>query len=630
MHHRKWFRAVCVTLICGSQFSLVKADEPQLPSKVAEAKSLTSGEGTEKSGTIQRSIYLAKHAAASELAFLLGKQFVGDASVQVVAEPNANVLLIRTSSATVFDEVLKTLSQVDKPPRQIVFQVLIVELNTPKAVGPEKGTSKSGVDTSELTGSADAVRAKLASWMLAGHVTTVRRFTLTAQENQLSQLQLGEEKAIAMGLNTSIAGQVNPLFQRLPQGTIITLTPRITEARDVITTCVIEDSQFEAKDRGVELFRGDNGSIKTQGKTISTLRTTLTIPDGQSSVPSEWQVESKSNHVPSMVVISARIVDPNAPPRVPTSNPTTPAPAAAPPNTPTRTVPVPDDRKRTSRVSPSSQRGGTPAERLAAIEQSLKSRPDDLVLLKQRAQLHVEMRQWDKAITDFKTIVAAPPADPGLSVGSRTFGQLTPTSPGDYASHIELAMLLVHQRDEAGFRQCTRQMLDQFADAKHRPRQHHIARACLLMPEWLDDSKRADQFLEDGLSDSAQAARSETYGIAIQNDQGWLQLRRGQPLVARKTLEENLDRLETAERRDEVSIIQCRLLLAMALQAIGNSTRAETILKAAEEDFIRPRIESNARRFPMIPWSEWLHAELLLRQAQVQVRGKESPTEQPK
>lgn len=611
MHLRDWFRAVCVTLVCGSQFSLLNADEPQLPSKGAEAKSLTAGESTEKGGTIQRSIYLAKHAAASELAFLLGKQFEGDASVRVVAEPNANVLLIRTSSAAVFEEVLKTLSQVDKPPRQIAFQVLIVELNARQGDGPEKSAPKTGVDTSELTGSAEAVLAKLGSWMVAGHVATVRRFTLTAHENQMSQLQLGEVKPHVNGINTGIRGQATPVLQMLPLGTIVTLTPRITESRDIITTFIIEDSHFEAKERGTELAKGENGPIVVQSRVISTLRTSLTIPDGQSSVPSEWQAEPKSNHAPSIVVISARIVDPNAPRRVQTSNPATPpsapAPLPAPSNTPTLTAPAPA-RTRPPRSSSSSGRG-TPAERLATIDLSLQSRPDDLALLKQRAQIHMEMQQWDKAITDFKTVIAA--------------------SPGDAASSIDLAMLLAHRRDEAGFRQCARRMLDQFSDRKYQVVQRQVGRACLLMPDWLDDPKLAEQLFEHGLSISAPAAFSKTFENRIQTDQGWWQLRRGQPLVAVKTLEECLARLEKDERPDEVSIIHGRLLLAMAFQAAGNSSRAESTLKVAEESRARPRIDPTGQRVSPNFWSDWLHTELLQRQAQVQVRGKESDTEQP-
>ena len=610
----------CAVVVYFGWSSSSAAQEAGVPEKgVTEAKNAPAVERAE-GGTTQRSIYLAKHATASQLAFLLGKQFEGDASVQVVAEPNANVLLIRASSSAVFDEVLQTLSQLDRPMRQIAFQVLIVELNAKKSEGPETN-AKPVVDAGELTGSATAVLAKASSWMAAGHVANIRKYSVTGHENQRCSLNLGENKPIIRSASTNGLGKAVPIIQVDQVGIVIEFQARITEPRDIVTTVSIQDSDLEAKGRGIELGKGENGPIHAQSKVISTLLTSLTIPEGQSSVVTEWLVKPEDNHAPCVIVISARIVDPNAPRRAEASSPATPiatAPDRVPANASPRTAPT-SNRSRTSSGGGIS-RDSTPAERLADVDNLLKLRnPEDAasfgVLLQRRAIIHLEMKNWDKALADAEALVKATPYDVnGISL---------------------LIMLTAHQRDEPGFRKVTKEVLERFAAPENTRGQRSIGRACLLMPSWLDDPKLAEQFVESGIS-APPTTPDRVASLLVpllQMDRGWLELRRGQPLVAIKTLE------DTAKRFDEMGIpnfkimsIQCRMLLAMAFKAAGDATRAESTLKDADASFAALQndpIATTIRGGPnQVP--DWLPTELLQRQAQVAVRGKESSPEKPK
>ena len=121
----------------------------------------------------QRAIYFPKHATASSLSTLLGKQYEGEAGVSIVAEPNTNVIAIRASSEATFQELLKTLSLIDKPARQIAFQVLLVELNEDGIAN--QADPKKRADPRDLTGPADAIQATLGKWVTAGQVARVRR-----------------------------------------------------------------------------------------------------------------------------------------------------------------------------------------------------------------------------------------------------------------------------------------------------------------------------------------------------------------------------------------------------------------------------------------------------------------------
>lgn len=320
----------CVALIGGWCVTIARAQEPRSTSKLTEAevKASATGERTE-TGRTQHSVYLPKHTAASQLAILLSKQFGGDASVKAAAEADANVLFIRATSPAGLENVRKALSQIDKPVRQAAFQVLIVELNANKSDGSEKDESKPAVDVGQLTGSADAVLAVVAKWEAAGHVASVQRYSVTSLENHVCHLNVGELAPRITASSPSTPNRsVVPQVVQEHVGATIELQPRITESREIITTCGLETSRFETKGRVTETAQKENGSIDTQVRVASLMQTTLTIPDGQSRVASEWQAKLPSNHAPSIVVISARVVDVKNSRRPDVNAPMTPATTA--------------------------------------------------------------------------------------------------------------------------------------------------------------------------------------------------------------------------------------------------------------------------------------------------------------
>ena len=193
--------------------------------------------------------------------------------------PTANLLSIRATSPAALDEVLKTLALIDRPQRQIAFQVFVIEFNAKKSDGTDASAVKPEVDTDELTGSAEAVLSKLATWTTAGHVTVVRKYQLTAQENRTADLFLGESKPTVVGFTSNgTTGIATPTLTQLEMGTMISLMPRISETGEIVAKVNVQDSRLEAPEHGIELAKGANGPIISRGIVISRVQTSLTIP----------------------------------------------------------------------------------------------------------------------------------------------------------------------------------------------------------------------------------------------------------------------------------------------------------------------------------------------------------------
>ena len=358
-----WWTALCVTLVLGFVGNASAGGEDTKESPAAEAspaKQPLEGDGV-GAGTNQRAIYFSKHASVKELVTLLGQHFDGEAGVKLVAEPNSNLLSVRATSPTVLEEVLKTLALIDRPQRQVAFQVLIVEFNAKKSDGKEASAVKPEVDTDELTGSVAEVLSKLAAWTRDGHVATVRKFQLTATENRSTELRLGDMKPMVTGfMSNATTGIATPTLTVRDMGTMIELKPRISETGEIATDMSLQDSRLEAPELGIELAKGVNGPIISRGILMSRMQTSLTIPDGKSRVTTGWQVEPKSDRIASVVVVSARIIDSNNPTRTAANEPDKAATPATPSDAPTRSTTEPRRFGEPAGNAPAGRRGFSP------------------------------------------------------------------------------------------------------------------------------------------------------------------------------------------------------------------------------------------------------------------------------
>ena len=294
-------RVICLALIClPVGLVAIAADDAKPAVPAAEATAATS-----------RTIYVSRHAGVRDLADWLGQHYEGDAGVKVVAEPNANLLSIRTATAAQMDEVLKTIAMIDRPQRLVAFRVFLVQFNTKKE-GVE--IESPDVETEELSGPPETVMATLRAWTTAGKIAVIRQFQLTVPEGRASDLMLGETKPVVTAFTSNAStGVATPVLTMRHVGTTINLKPRISDTGVITVDAALMDSRLQPTEQGVELAKGRNGPIVVQGVALSRMQVTLTIPDGQSAVAADWKTNPAAEQVPSIVVVSARIVDPNNP-----------------------------------------------------------------------------------------------------------------------------------------------------------------------------------------------------------------------------------------------------------------------------------------------------------------------------
>src|SRR5262245_29614583 len=156
-----------------------------------------------------------KGVAGKELAGLLNKQFAGQAEVGFL--PELNVLVISGKPA-VLPDVAKALAQLDRGPRGVAVEVLIVDL-PPQDNPPEDG---------EFTDSPAKVAARLEALRKAGKVSAIKRVELTALENQQSTARVGESRPYTIGTNVTRTGVAMSTIGYRDLGLQLKVTPRLS------------------------------------------------------------------------------------------------------------------------------------------------------------------------------------------------------------------------------------------------------------------------------------------------------------------------------------------------------------------------------------------------------------------
>jgi uncharacterized protein (TIGR03067 family) len=234
---------------------------------------------------MKRGAYVVKYAAAKNLAGILAKHFKGAAEIQAGPEGTSNCLLINAPPA-VFDEVLKTVEQLDRRPHSITVEVFVVEL-------PMKKADEKRPDEKEFSGAIDDVAKHLDAMIKKGQVAGFKRIQLTTLEGQLGSLALNENKPFAMGDSVTVYRNV---------GTIIKVTPQVTPDDSVTLELNVQDS------------RGRD-SADQPGKPefiLTSLAGKLSVVPGKAALAKDAKVTSKEGEGETLIVVGARVAEPEA------------------------------------------------------------------------------------------------------------------------------------------------------------------------------------------------------------------------------------------------------------------------------------------------------------------------------
>jgi hypothetical protein len=293
----------------------------------------------------KRLAYVVQHGSAKDLATILGKHFKGEAEVQALPDSLSNLLLINAPAA-VFDEVVKLLPQIDRRPETVVVEVLIA------AISPKNGDGKvdqidKDLDVKEFNGPAADVLAKLRARQGKGQIGTLRRLQFTLVEGRPSSVLLGEQKPFATSVNITAAGRVSKAITYRTVGTQLRATAHVSPEKKVEIDLDLNESGM-VPDKAIVLGKDETGApIYAMDLVTSRLAGKVNVASGQAIAAESVQTTSKSNKEQSLVIVTARIVDPNAKPepeepvppvrpRRPNPRPGQPSPFLEPGNPPLR------------------------------------------------------------------------------------------------------------------------------------------------------------------------------------------------------------------------------------------------------------------------------------------------------
>jgi type II secretory pathway component GspD/PulD (secretin) len=267
---------------------------------------------TEPAARARRTVYVVKHGAAKELAGLLGKHFKGDADVQVLPDSPSNCLLISAPPA-LFDEVVKTLEALDRRPHQVSVEVLIAEVAPRKAEGEKPGSADKELDESQLSGPAEQVLDRVELLHKKGQLESLKRIQLTALENQVASVHVGDSKPVVMGVTRTATGLVARNITYRNVGAVVRLTPRLTAENQVQLDLTVEDARVAYPEDAAQIGQDENGKpLRAADFITARLDTKVDVTPGQAVAAKGVQTTSKSGQAQTLVIVTARVLDPDA------------------------------------------------------------------------------------------------------------------------------------------------------------------------------------------------------------------------------------------------------------------------------------------------------------------------------
>jgi hypothetical protein len=257
-----------------------------LSALVALAVAATAAAQERPGAELKRGAYVVKYAAAKELAGILAKHFKGAAEIQAGPKGTSNCLLINAPPA-VFNEVMKTLEQLDRRPHSVAVEVFVVELPAKKADDKEMRP-----DEKNFRGTIDDVAKRLDAMMKKGEVASFKRIQLSTLEGQLGSLILGETKPFAMGTNITYRNV----------GTQVKVTPQVTADRSVTLDLNVQDSHG----------RDSATAPGTPAFILTSLTGKIRVASGKAVLAKDAKVTSKEGQGETLLVVGARVIESGA------------------------------------------------------------------------------------------------------------------------------------------------------------------------------------------------------------------------------------------------------------------------------------------------------------------------------
>jgi Bacterial type II/III secretion system short domain/Bacterial type II and III secretion system protein len=262
-------------------------------------------------GRAKRLVYVVQHGSAKDLAAVLGKHFKSDAEVQVLPDSPANCLLI-SAPAPVFDEVVKLLAQLDRAPQSVVVEVLVAEVPAPKGDGKAE-TPTRDLQVKDFNGPAADVLAKVEMLQSKGVVGKLHRVQLTLVEGRPATVFDGAVQPYVTSTTKTALGVTTQSVARQNVGTQTRATAHVTPDKKIELDLEVT-AAWMVPDPNVVLGTNETGApIHATSHVTARYGNKLSLTPGQAVAAQDVKNTSKSNKEQTLIIVSARLVDPNAP-----------------------------------------------------------------------------------------------------------------------------------------------------------------------------------------------------------------------------------------------------------------------------------------------------------------------------
>jgi Flp pilus assembly secretin CpaC len=259
--------------------------------------------GKPAEGNTKRVVYVVKHGSARDIAAALSKHFAGEA--EAIAEPGSGVVLLSARPA-VFDEVMTTLAQLDRPPRSIAVEITVIDMP------PRKGANEDDVDDKEFSGAAETVAKNIKALQKKGLLGNVLHYKVTALENQSTSLLQSESKPMVTGLISGGFGGKGKTASSITYknvGTSLEVKPRLGADKTVLLELRMEGSHLTQPEDGVLLGVDDRGlPIFATETVLANYSGKLSVPPGQAVLAQGVETTSKSGKARTLIIVSAHVV----------------------------------------------------------------------------------------------------------------------------------------------------------------------------------------------------------------------------------------------------------------------------------------------------------------------------------
>lgn len=174
-----------------------------------------------------QSVVVLRHSKPEELAKNLQKVFGTSVVIQPTSGTPVTGLLLSGSAAGV-EKAKQIIETLDKAPRPIPVEVILVELSGSSTVSTE----------SPAKWDADLQKLKT-----EGKLLSLRRMELPLVENQQSRIMTGENRPMATGSTVTRAGIASRSFTYNTLGTTVTAKGRFEGDNQIVVDLVVEDSR---------------------------------------------------------------------------------------------------------------------------------------------------------------------------------------------------------------------------------------------------------------------------------------------------------------------------------------------------------------------------------------------------